>query len=1187
MDIDQIMKQVDIKALQDIMENLTFCDIDGEDLRYPDPNIVKLIKLAQLTIEYLLHSQQYLLNHRRALTSQAENLGRNLSQLRGEHTKQNAEIASLKKETRVLRKSMYAYQLMTKLSGGIGQPAPPPAHGGAYYRCPQCEKVFVSQAYVECHVQRRHPELTKAPTAPPNPSETAPLPAPPPTTMSPEPKGMTKEEVMAEMDRVNGKIADVEQHLRTEMERKVEMEIAARQAVLDEALKREKLKHEEELRDMRASMRREQEEERRAVQKERDELAALRDQIRKDQESNSKFGVLEDVDSSSFGGDLFENDKNDQTRQEIEALKNALATSKQETQAEVESRLATANAQLQAVQRELREEQARKAVQEEAYRRTREQDQAVNAAEIDRVKGSLERLKGQLSATVSVDGHGPPGPPSRFQAIDSGSESDRPATPPKAAAPTSLDWDGALKLLATHSHLPLPTSAWVKTLYPHDPATFLAQRAAISVEVDAKLSRLGVPIMRIESDWGTGRGVEADCLLAQTQLDNESAVEARADPLYERMKAFLGDTVDSAAGKFRKGSKPPPIVTARDEEPPLTALAGPVTASTVTGHRRPSQIRGRHGPRPRTTRRAQMPEGFSAANRFMRRPSAMPPLSATTPTLGGWKFPSLRRAPRPDASGAQPPSAEIDWDDESSEFTGSDEETIPSARSDRKRNSKHNHEPPTPRSGAYRRRSLSEGGFRGGGGGVRRRESTASRRPSITTAAAARLSSVPPSPSVFKEGFSRLSRALSLTTAGAKDIFRKSAPASFPRRESVARRGSFKRGPNDSAPASPTKRRAAKELSPRRKSRAAEMDSYDEESDGTSTSSGESAYSFRTPKSATARELPAARPAAQHKRQSGAAKVLRANNSATAARKAPQQSAPPAPRDSGKSDPLAAVTDKLSKLSKQQKPAQKEAYVVSDIEDDDSDIDAGRSSIADSDDSRHWNPRPLAASYNNNRSMSAVAEESDDSASQAQVVDRDRKAPKPVTSSRHQAAPSIAAGATPAKAASAPVLVVRPQQAAAGRSVASKPSIPAVTANSRAPGPASKKTESEFDISSFMSDSSAGPPASRAPAGKAAAAPATLRKPTEISEDIDLDDFENFSDIMTDDESKTGRNAPLGAKAAYKTGGKLAGGQSPTESDMLLDLDSFSEPSEEPKGAQKGGLIRGYFSLYLALFRIQ
>jgi len=63
---------MDFQALQDNLEQITFCNIDAEivsfylkfqsnlfllskkDSRAMDPNFVKLYKMAQLTIEYLL-----------------------------------------------------------------------------------------------------------------------------------------------------------------------------------------------------------------------------------------------------------------------------------------------------------------------------------------------------------------------------------------------------------------------------------------------------------------------------------------------------------------------------------------------------------------------------------------------------------------------------------------------------------------------------------------------------------------------------------------------------------------------------------------------------------------------------------------------------------------------------------------------------------------------------------------------------------------------------------------------------------------------------------------------------------------------------------------------------------------------------------------------------------------------------
>ena len=69
--LDQVAREVDVMSLQELIDNLTFCDLEREggatffvrissrrtDLRECDPNVLKMFKLAQFTIEYLLHSQ--------------------------------------------------------------------------------------------------------------------------------------------------------------------------------------------------------------------------------------------------------------------------------------------------------------------------------------------------------------------------------------------------------------------------------------------------------------------------------------------------------------------------------------------------------------------------------------------------------------------------------------------------------------------------------------------------------------------------------------------------------------------------------------------------------------------------------------------------------------------------------------------------------------------------------------------------------------------------------------------------------------------------------------------------------------------------------------------------------------------------------------------------------------------------
>ena len=54
-DIDRIAQTMDIAALQEHMELVTFANLD--EIFDLDPLFVKLFKVAQYTIEYLLHSQ--------------------------------------------------------------------------------------------------------------------------------------------------------------------------------------------------------------------------------------------------------------------------------------------------------------------------------------------------------------------------------------------------------------------------------------------------------------------------------------------------------------------------------------------------------------------------------------------------------------------------------------------------------------------------------------------------------------------------------------------------------------------------------------------------------------------------------------------------------------------------------------------------------------------------------------------------------------------------------------------------------------------------------------------------------------------------------------------------------------------------------------------------------------------------
>ncbi|XP_036687566.1 zinc finger protein DZIP1 isoform X3 [Balaenoptera musculus] len=148
-DVDKVAGAVDVLTLQENIMNITFCKLEDEKCPHcqsgVDPVLLKLIRLAQLTIEYLLHSQEF-------LTSQLHDLEERLRLSLAESeqskkllTKQAGEIKLLKEECKRRKKLISTQQLMIEAKA-------------SYYQCRFCDKAFMNQAFLQSHIQRRHPE---------------------------------------------------------------------------------------------------------------------------------------------------------------------------------------------------------------------------------------------------------------------------------------------------------------------------------------------------------------------------------------------------------------------------------------------------------------------------------------------------------------------------------------------------------------------------------------------------------------------------------------------------------------------------------------------------------------------------------------------------------------------------------------------------------------------------------------------------------------------------------------------------------------------------------------------------------------------------------------------------------------------------------------------------------------------
>ncbi|KAM9766372.1 cilium assembly protein DZIP1 isoform 2-T2 [Menidia menidia] len=110
-DIDLVVSQLDVDALQEHISTVTFCSLEGERCQRcqspVDPALLKLLQLAQLTVEWLLHCQEFLSLNLRAAEERLLAAGREREQLLGQQKKQEDKVkeltAELKQRKKVIR----------------------------------------------------------------------------------------------------------------------------------------------------------------------------------------------------------------------------------------------------------------------------------------------------------------------------------------------------------------------------------------------------------------------------------------------------------------------------------------------------------------------------------------------------------------------------------------------------------------------------------------------------------------------------------------------------------------------------------------------------------------------------------------------------------------------------------------------------------------------------------------------------------------------------------------------------------------------------------------------------------------------------------------------------------------------------------------------------------------------------
>eukprot|EP01135_Chromosphaera_perkinsii_P007209 Nk52_evm17s745 gene=Nk52_evmTU17s745 len=216
-DLERIMREVDVNMLQHQLENVTFCDVDAEDWRYADPQFIKLFKLSQLIIEYLLYSQEFLATSREANDDKVNQVIASAEEYQMELHKKDEEIELLKKENRNRRKTIAAYQSMLNVG----------ANG--YFQCMSCKKAFVSAIYLQAHIERRHPDQVLRREV--EVTQVGRSPSPPPRPATPS---LTVAELQLELMKLTEKLRGQDDDMKRELERKMAEERAALRAKEEE-----------------------------------------------------------------------------------------------------------------------------------------------------------------------------------------------------------------------------------------------------------------------------------------------------------------------------------------------------------------------------------------------------------------------------------------------------------------------------------------------------------------------------------------------------------------------------------------------------------------------------------------------------------------------------------------------------------------------------------------------------------------------------------------------------------------------------------------------------------------------------------------------------------------------------------------------------------------------------------------
>ncbi|KAL0132610.1 hypothetical protein PUN28_000399 [Cardiocondyla obscurior] len=142
-DIDRVIRERDFSIIdQNINNVIDYCLESEYDVKILDPNFVKLFRLAQLSVEYLLYCKQY--------------LDHSVIILKDELRQKIEQNVSMKKEISALEDTVKNLKEKSKEKRKLIETSVGEISNGEVYKCPHCPKTFVRAIFVNAHIARKH-----------------------------------------------------------------------------------------------------------------------------------------------------------------------------------------------------------------------------------------------------------------------------------------------------------------------------------------------------------------------------------------------------------------------------------------------------------------------------------------------------------------------------------------------------------------------------------------------------------------------------------------------------------------------------------------------------------------------------------------------------------------------------------------------------------------------------------------------------------------------------------------------------------------------------------------------------------------------------------------------------------------------------------------------------------------------